>query len=444
MKAAAAQRDITPKVGTVIAHPMRTSVGIHDPLFARALVLEDDDGTKAAIVCLDLIGASFETCDGLRREIEERLGIKHVLINFSHPHSSVGFAPWLLGDSVFDERWIADTREAIIDALRESLEALRPVELRAGRAPAQVGFNRRVMNDDGYVIMAPNREGPAVPWVNTLSAYPEGGSPQTPPIAVLFEHPAHPVIVPDESALISADFPGAAVETVRARYGDETVAMFAQGCCGNINGFPLRSSHEKAEEAGRKLGGAVIRAVETGVPVVAERLFASTATTMLPGGALPTIEDWQIGFNELHREYEAGNKWLTDQEYNHKADCMRTLRSMIERGDDPLERRFDVTTLSIGKEWGVVGLPHELFCEYELWVDESSPYQNTMVMGYTNGVHSYIATDKDLALGKNGGYEAGCLPDWGANGLCSGFFTPPGAGTERLIKECIASLWSEG
>jgi hypothetical protein len=59
MKAAAAQRDITPPIGMTIDAPTRASIGVHDPLFARTLVLDDQAGTRVAFVTLDLIACSY-------------------------------------------------------------------------------------------------------------------------------------------------------------------------------------------------------------------------------------------------------------------------------------------------------------------------------------------------------------------------------------------------
>ncbi len=69
INAGAAQREITPSVGVEIQHYYRMSVGVHDPLFARCLYLEDDAGNSVAVVCLDLILGHFDTCDQLRTEI---------------------------------------------------------------------------------------------------------------------------------------------------------------------------------------------------------------------------------------------------------------------------------------------------------------------------------------------------------------------------------------
>ncbi len=44
IRAGAARREVTPPVGYEIQHYYRKSIGVHDPLFARCLYLEDEQG----------------------------------------------------------------------------------------------------------------------------------------------------------------------------------------------------------------------------------------------------------------------------------------------------------------------------------------------------------------------------------------------------------------
>lgn len=86
-----------------------------------------------------------------------------------------------------------------------------------------------------------------VPWVNVIVFERADNS----PMFVLFEHAAHPVIVPDTSCLISADYPGAAVVRICELPGADVVPVFAQGCGGNINAYPLRTTHENTDKPRR-------------------------------------------------------------------------------------------------------------------------------------------------------------------------------------------------
>ena len=118
------------------------------------------------------------------------------------------------------------------------------------------------------------------------------------------------------------------------------------------------------------------------------------------------------------------------------------VKEMIERGEQsklPLE----INAVMLASEWCLVTLQHEIFCEYELWVDENAPFDHTMVFGYTNGQMAYVGTDRALARGDKGGYEAGSFPSMRFNALRCGTHAPLAVGIEGMIQEGIASLWSK-
>lgn len=427
-KAGAAQREVTPPVGFTITHYDRKSIGVHDPLFARALVIEDKMGSSLAIVCLDFIGTDFEVCDKLRKTIRKEVGIEETVINCSHSHSSVR----LVNDPAKEvAKWNDDTCKAIVEIVAEAKAGAVPVMLRSGRACAQVGFNRRKVMSDGTVPMRVNKQGADVPWVNVLVA---DNKKSGKPVAVLFETAAHPVIVPHKSGLTSADYPGAAVARIRDKLGDNVIAMFGQGCCGNINGFPLRSTHELADKAGRELGDAVLKAIDESVPIKANKLQVRSAHTKLPSGKVPTMDIWQ--------------KWAESSKNDpNKMALLSKLKSLIEQGQAPPMRRFDAYAIMLGSDWCLVTMPGEMFCQYELWIDDKAPFEHTMTFAYTNGNCGYVATDKDYAIGLKGGYEVNSLysENWGDwHSLCPKFseqFGTPLIGGEEIIKKTVASLW---
>ena len=434
-KAAAAQRDITPPVGEIIYQPPRPSVGVHDPLQLAVLVIEDRSGKRICIIRFDLLGMNRPQTEIWQRIANEQFGIDHLLLNSSHPHS----VPYFTGRSDEDTphaHWINSVHDKIMEALSEAVESLEPAGLRVGRADAQVGYNRRAMLEDGSVIMAPNASGPVVPWVNVLVAEGADGS----PLAVLFEHAAHPVIVPDTSGLTSADFPGGACARIRELLGADVVPLFVQGCCGNINGYPLRTTHENADKAGRTLGDAVAEAVAKADPITADEFTVRTVEKIdLPSASLPPMED----LANVREQLEHIQSVEPSDENQGRLDRLAEAEDMVRRGvERGRPRRLDVTAVMLGKEWILVALPHEMFCQYELWVDEHAPFENNMTLAYTNFGQGYIPDDASLALGARGGYEAGKLPLWWACGALSEFLGPPEVGAETIIKDAIASLWT--
>ena len=427
LRAGAAEREITPPVGHQIQHYFRLSIGVNDPLFARCLYLEDMEKNSLAIICLDLIFGGFELCDELRAAIKKQTGIENTLVNFSHSHSSASLderGHTEISNDI-DSKWNDATLGKILSIVKEAKKRAEPVSLRMGRAPVQVGFNRRLVNkENGHVYMGVNRKGPVVPWVNVLCADSiESGK----PIAVLYETAAHPVIVPDSSKLTSADFPGAAAKAIHKALGRDVVALFAQGCGGNINGFPLRTTHENAEKQGRDLGSAVLKALKESDPVKSKTFTVRYARAALPSHALPAKKLWQeMAYRQRDRE--------------GRMEQLNKMLALIDSGKKPPPRRLDVYAVMFGREWCLVTMPHEMFCQYELWVDRNAPFKRTMTFGYTNGYEGYVAVDSALSLGEKGGYEAACLPNWGGQ-VWTRHFGPPAVGCEKIIKDAISSLW---
>src|SRR5262245_23222568 len=81
---------ITPPVGTPMAgyYTARAAEGVHDELYAKALVLEKE-GTRAALVALDLISTSHSLIKEARREIDRTTGVPgaNVMISATHAHT---------------------------------------------------------------------------------------------------------------------------------------------------------------------------------------------------------------------------------------------------------------------------------------------------------------------------------------------------------------------
>src|SRR5262245_43707732 len=90
-RAGAARVDITPDLGILIVGSFNPTPAthVHDPLYARTLVL-DDGATKIAFVVVDNVGVPKIVCDEAKRMIAEATGLpkSHVLISSTHSHSA--------------------------------------------------------------------------------------------------------------------------------------------------------------------------------------------------------------------------------------------------------------------------------------------------------------------------------------------------------------------
>src|SRR6478752_537075 len=89
----AAEVVITPPAGAPTLGTIQRSTGVHDDLYARALVL-DDGRQRVAILSLDLIGMDFAFADDIRGAIAERTDIRIALVHCTHNHSAPFTIPW--------------------------------------------------------------------------------------------------------------------------------------------------------------------------------------------------------------------------------------------------------------------------------------------------------------------------------------------------------------
>src|SRR5690606_37306279 len=99
-KAGAAQVDITPPLGTVIngEFTSRYANKIADPLYAKALVLQDA-ATTVLVIMVDTCAMQRDFLDAVKRTIAHELGIaRHChLLAGTHTHSGGSVVDFVLG-----------------------------------------------------------------------------------------------------------------------------------------------------------------------------------------------------------------------------------------------------------------------------------------------------------------------------------------------------------
>ena len=116
---------ITPPLGTPMAgyYFDRAAEGVHDELFAKALVLEQG-GTRAALVSLDLISTPMGLVEEIRKEIDRSTGVpgRNVMISATHAHTG----PVLAGRGLRDDApgpgtaWLSASRRRCRSRLQRS------------------------------------------------------------------------------------------------------------------------------------------------------------------------------------------------------------------------------------------------------------------------------------------------------------------------------------
>lgn len=402
LRAGWSSADITPPAGVDLcgfggrAGP---SEGVHDPLHAKAICVAD--GERAiALITADLIGLDAGTVAEVRQEVASRIGpaAPAPMIACSHTHSgpSTPCLPFL-GEP--DPTYMADLKRRLVSIVAEAWESMTEAAVGAAQRPVAIGINRRERTPDDRIVLGQNEVGPTAPHVDVVRLQANDGT----GCAVLFAHAAHPVTLGGGNLLISADWPGYAQRFVEETLGDSCVALFGQGCSGNINSDP-RGTFEIAEQQGRTLAAAVVDAAGSMELSDEATVAGSSVVLQLPLQPPPSADEARAILQQAEEALEAGRE--TDGYGMRKTRqglvaWAKRLLALAEAGAKGLTQAFEVQALRIG-DAAVVGLPGEVFVEYQLRIKECSPFKHTLVLAYTNGNIGYVPTADAFP---KGGYE---------------------------------------
>lgn len=387
-KAGVAKADITPPIGGEMAgysaRGAAVSTGVHDPLYAKAVVL-DDGARRVAIVTLDLAGFSGDSTDRVREKVKAAGGPEDVLLISSHTHSGPG-----LGDEFPSKAkpWIREAEEKIARAILAAADAIQPANIGFGWGEVREGHNRRRVNADGSVTMLwANRERiPTAPVDYQLGVIRIDGLDDK-PIATLVNFTCHPVVLGPENLQISADYPGVFMARVEGEAGGQ--CMFVQGAAGDINPFWDKTApRDGAFEQMTKMGEAIAK------------------ETMRVRGAIKAMEtDPKISFATQRVPLE--KRWDLNDENVQAALKTRYGEAILKRymtrysGDLVAE----INTVLIGDDLAIAAFPGEFFVEHGLELKKRSPVENTIFAGYCNGLLGYFPTIKAASQGGYGASE---------------------------------------
>lgn len=393
--------DVTPPPGTNMAGYAgrdHGAEGIHDPLKAKALALFDGAATVLLITC-DIISFEYSFSDAVIEAIAQSTGVpaSHLLVSNSHTHSG----PMTRGTSGFDlvdEHFMQVLAGKLRSVAEMALDELQPATLSFGRAEVRVGHNRREDTAEGMKL-GHNPLGPLAPFVDVMALRGEGER----LIAAWFCHAAHAVVLGGDNYLISADYPGEAQRAVEAVHAGAR-AMFAQGCCGDINADRGRpGTFEEVRSNGLKLAGAVLIALEEAKQVAHPTLDAAKSRLELPLRQPPPADqiEAEIAQLELLHETALGEGDVVQE--RTATWQLRRQKLLLEAAREGLRgtKRFDLTALRIGPA-AILGLPGEVFVRYALDIARLSPFEPTIVPAYTNGMIGYVPTADAFP---RGGYE---------------------------------------
>jgi neutral ceramidase len=403
LRAGTATINITPALGTDPAVKIYLSgyvarighaVGVHDPLYARALALSDGTRQVLLVVC-DLLGLEAAFSADTRREIAAITGTPAdaVMLACTHTHSSP--ATLVLHEcGEVSPDYLELLRSQLISVAERAATSMHAVRLDSGCASLPEGaYNRR---GDGQDI--DTEVGFA--WLRDM----DGGT-----VALLINYGCHPVVMDAGNRWISADYPGAAIRALEAISGG--TAFFLTGAGGNVD--PVhRGSFEDVEWLGQALADAVGQTLariedRPSRPSTAEKVATVTSASevlTLPLHPIPSTAQ----LAQLRDQYLENLAVIEASEETVEAKIQRAMLAwadqtlaLVQSGATPSSIAAPVQVIRMGS-LAFVGIPGELFSVLGRQIKEALPDYQAFIVGYANSDVGYIP---DRAAHGGGGYE---------------------------------------
>jgi hypothetical protein len=344
------------------------STGIHDPLWAKALVVRQGDASWA-LCSLDLCYIDAETVAEVRRRVSEKTQLQPEAILIATTHTHSGPLPTEAGN------WNRPFAELVSHALLQAWQAARPARVAQG-AGFLVGhsLNRRWLDR------------PVDPGVGVLRVDDDAGQ----PLGVVTNFACHPVVLGSDNYLLSADYVGYATDRIESELGG--TCIFVNGGCGDINPLTGTVRQQMAEgryfttmargahyygqgdqpiAIGNRGGGLFAEAEEIGHALAHEVLYVTQG---------------------LATQVPTSPPWHGQARVNH-----------LDDGEEYLETQ----ALGIG-DFALVTQPGEVFAESALDVKaklRALGYRYPWLVSYANDWHFYLVP---AAAFPEGGYEV----DW--------------------------------
>ncbi len=253
----------------------RAATGVHDSLFARAVVLRDA-GRKIALVSVDSIGLPYPSVMKARSELKD---FDYVLVASTHSHDSpdvIGIWGPSPGKSGVVPEYVHFMEAKIVEAVRKADAALTPA--RAEYATAE---------DES--LLGDFRLPEVYDGVLRLLRFMRVSDGKT--LGLVVQWNSHGV-EPKNNALVSRDYMGATVDSLEKRHACRVV--FFQGAIGGLMGTPKKlvddakagripsDSFGFIDACGVAIADLADRALKDAQPITLTPLVVSARPIMIP------------------------------------------------------------------------------------------------------------------------------------------------------------------
>jgi hypothetical protein len=444
LKIGVAQVDITPAIGTDMAGYIRrqgASQGIHYPLYAKTLYLNDGQ-SELAIITIDSLAVDQTLLDLVRVAVTSSTGLasQNICLAATHTHSGPsGLAVLSFGGGHNDEL-LALTVPQISASVQQAKDGAFDASLKIGSTSAAgISQNRlhptQPVDNQLHVLRIEDRQGNLRGvWANFA---------------------CHPTFLGYDNRYLSADWPGAACAVVEKVVGNDVMVMITNGASGDIHPVYLEQTLAGLERMGQILGGLIITTLgqlqTTGQKLRSHNVrWGIEVETHFPHGRAVTQPAIQLLRQQVSlpfREYDSQkaydrkiadlcgqlrargldgallqlmadnpgttypNPVAVDQTHYDLLAQLNTLagerlerKRVLGLSQGQTSQEIDLDVLRIDPDLSIFFFPGELSNQIGMSLKAQCGLQDLMIVTYANDYVGYLASAADYPLG---GYDVG-------------------------------------
>lgn len=322
----------------------RPAQGIHDPLFARGVVLKEGD-KKLALVSVDLVGLQYPAVQQVRAALVD---FTYVVVASTHNHEgpdTIGlWGPSALRSGV-DPEYIRLVIERVVKLVRTAESSAVPAIAEYGTAQddSLLGDSRLPIVYDGV-----------------LRALRFKRAADGTPLGVLIQWNCHPESLGPRNQLLTADFPWATIQYLQQRCGCPVV--YFSGAVGGLMSNPDKRIRDQqgqhlpdgnfdyAHLYGDEVAKLALKALEHPVPLTLAPIVVSAKPI-----AVPLVNPLYHAARTIGVLQRSGRLWTGD--FEQLGEPIETTAS-----DRPVAVETEVAYLRCG-ELHVACIPGELYPE---------------------------------------------------------------------------------
>ncbi|MGD9646314.1 MAG: PVC-type heme-binding CxxCH protein [Pirellulales bacterium] len=357
------------------------SVGVTQPIYAKALAIGTDAEGPALLITIDNLGMPADIAAPVAARLATKANIapERIAFSASHTHTAPmlnGANTTLFGEPIPPEHLVHIDRytSLLIDKLEEvALAAL------ADRQPASLSWTI------GSVGLAKNRRtagGPVDHDLPLLVARAADGTIR----ALYVSYACHCVTLSDNR--ISGDWAGFAQQAIEKSHPG-AIGMVSIGCGADANPTSgvMGDRADIAADQGAEIAAEVDRLLKTPLKPLSGKLTVGVRRVELPFDAPPTRAEWE------ERIKQGGAVGYHASVQLARLDRGEKLRTEIE---------YPIQSWSFGDDLAMVFLPGEVVVDYSLRLKRELDGLRLWVNSYCNDAPGYIPSERVL---QEGGYE---------------------------------------